>query len=67
MNLRIIKAAAKKFGMPMERVIVTVESSASIPLALDHAIQEGNIQRGDTLLFAAFGGGFTWGSTLVKY
>lgn len=67
MNLRIITAAAKKFGMPMERVIVTVESSVSISLALDHAIQEGNIQRGDTLLFAEFGGDLTWGSTLVKY
>jgi len=71
-NMRIIKAAAKKLNMPMERVIATVDdhantSSASIPLALDHAVQEGNIKRGDTLLFAAFGGGFTWGSTLVKY
>jgi len=71
-NMRIIKAAAKKLKMPMERVIATVDehantSSASIPLALDHAVQEGNIKRGDTLLFAAFGGGFTWGSILVKY
>ncbi len=71
-NMRIIKAAAKKLGMPMERVIATVgehanTSSASIPLALDRAVREGTIKRGDTLLFAAFGAGFTWGSAMVKY
>ncbi len=71
-NLRIIKAAAKKFGMPMERVIVTVDehantSAASIPLALDYAIKEGRIKRGDTLMLAAFGAGFTWGSAMLKY
>ena len=71
-NMRIIKAAAKKLGMPMERVIATVgehanTSSASIPLALDRAVLEGTIKRGDTLLFAAFGAGFTWGSAMVKY
>jgi 3-oxoacyl-[acyl-carrier-protein] synthase-3 len=71
-NLRIIKAAAKKLDMPMERVIVTVDehantSAASIPLALDHAIRDGRIKRGDTLMFAAFGAGFTWGSTMLKY
>ncbi|MCH8278907.1 MAG: ketoacyl-ACP synthase III [Proteobacteria bacterium] len=71
-NMRIIKAAAKKLGMPMERVIATVNehantSGASIPLALDLAVRDGRIQRGDTLLFAAFGAGFTWGSTLVIY
>jgi 3-oxoacyl-[acyl-carrier-protein] synthase-3 len=71
-NLRIIKAAAKKLGMPMERVIVTVDehantSAASIPLALDHAIRDGRIKRGDTLMFAAFGAGFTWGSAMLKY
>jgi 3-oxoacyl-[acyl-carrier-protein] synthase-3 len=71
-NMRIIKAAAKKVGMPMERVIATVDehantSSASIPLALDQAVKDGRIKRGDTLMFAAFGAGFTWGSTMVKY
>lgn len=71
-NMRIIKAAAKKLGMPMERVIATVDehantSGASIPLALDQAVKEGKIKRGDTLMFAAFGAGFTWGSAMLKY
>ena len=71
-NLRIIKAAAKKLDMPMERVVVTVDehantSAASIPLALDAAIKDGRIKRGDTVMFAAFGAGFTWGSTMLKY
>lgn len=71
-NLRIITAAAKKLGLPMDRVIVTVDehantSSASIPLALDVAVRDGRIKRGDILLFEAFGAGFTWGSALVRY
>ena len=71
-NMRIIKAAAKKLGMPMERVIATVDehantSSASIPLALDQAVREGRVKRGETLMFAAFGAGFTWGSAMIKY
>ncbi len=71
-NLRIIAAAAKKLGLPMERVIVTVDehantSSASIPLALDVAVRDGRIKQGDLLLFEAFGAGFTWGSALVRY
>ena len=71
-NMRIIKAAAKKLGMPMERVIATVDehantSGASIPLALDAAVRDGRIQRGDTLMFAAFGAGFTWGSAMIIY
>lgn len=71
-NMRIIQAAAKKLGLPMERVIATVDehantSSASIPLALDLAVKEGRIKRGDTLLFAAFGAGFTWGSAMLKF
>jgi len=71
-NLRIIKAAAKKLSLPMDKVIVTVDehantSSASIPLALDAAIRDGRIQRGELLLFEAFGAGFTWGSALVRY
>ena len=71
-NMRIIKAAAKKLGMPMDRVIATVDehantSGASIPLALDQAVKEGKIKRGDTMLFAAFGAGFTWGTAMIKY
>jgi 3-oxoacyl-[acyl-carrier-protein] synthase-3 len=71
-NLRIIKAAAKKLNLPMERVVVTVDehantSSASIPLALDVAVRDGRIQRGELLLLEAFGAGFTWGSALVRY
>ena len=71
-NLRIIKATAKKLDLPMDRVVVTVDqhantSSASIPLALDTAVRDGRIKRGDLLLFEAFGAGFTWGSALVRY
>ncbi|WP_020396304.1 beta-ketoacyl-ACP synthase III [Thiolinea disciformis] len=71
-NIRIIQATAKKLDMPMERVVLTVAehgntSSASIPLALDTAIRDGRIQRGDVLLLEAFGGGFTWGSALIRY
>ena len=71
-NMRIIKAAAKKLSMPMERVICTVDehantSAASIPLALDKAVRDGQIKRGDTLLMAAFGAGFTWGSAMAKF
>jgi 3-oxoacyl-[acyl-carrier-protein] synthase-3 len=71
-NIRIIQATAKKLDMPMERVIVTVQehgntSSASVPMALDVGIRDGRIKRGDLLLLEAFGGGFTWGSALVRY
>lgn len=71
-NIRILQATAKKLGMDMERVVVTVDkhgntSAASIPLALDAAVRDGRIKRGETLLMEAFGGGFTWGSVLVKY
>lgn len=71
-NLRIISATARHLGMPMDRVIVTVNkhgntSSASVPLALDHGIRSGQIKRGETLLLEAFGGGFTWGSALLRY
>ena len=71
-NLRIIKAAAKKLDLPMENVVVTVDeqantSSASIPLALDTAVRDGRVQRGQLLLFEAFGAGFTWGSALVRF
>lgn len=71
-NIRIIAATAKKLKLPMERVVVTVEehgntSAASVPLALDVAVRDGRIKRGDTLLLEAFGGGFTWGAALVRY
>lgn len=71
-NIRIIQATAKKLGMSMERVVVTIDthgntSAASIPLALDVAIRDGRIKRGETILMEAFGGGFTWGSILLKY
>ena len=71
-NIRIIEATARKLGMPMDRVIVTVEdqgntSAASVPLALDAAVRDGRVQRGQILLLEAFGGGFTWGSALVRY
>ncbi|MDJ0701331.1 MAG: beta-ketoacyl-ACP synthase III [Woeseiaceae bacterium] len=70
-NLRIIQAAAKRLDVPMEKVIVTVQdhgntSAASIPLALDVAIRDGRVKKGQTLLFASFGGGFTWGSALLR-
>ena len=71
-NLRIIEATAKRLEMPMERVIVTVDrhgntSSGSVPLALDEAVRGGKIQRGQLVLLEAFGGGFTWGSALLRY
>jgi 3-oxoacyl-[acyl-carrier-protein] synthase-3 len=71
-NIRIINATARKLQTPMERVVVTVDkhgntSAASVPLALDVAVRDGRIQRGETLLMEAFGGGFTWGSVLAKF
>ena len=71
-NIRIIQATAKKLDMPMERVVITVDkhgntSAASIPLALDAAVRDGRIKRGETILLEAFGGGFTWGSALVRF
>ncbi|MFW0084005.1 MAG: beta-ketoacyl-ACP synthase III, partial [Coxiella endosymbiont of Haemaphysalis qinghaiensis] len=71
-NMRIIQATAKRLGLPLERVILTVEkhgntSAASIPLALDAAVRSGKIQRGETLLLEAFGAGLAWGAALLKY
>lgn len=71
-NIRIIQSTVKSLGISLDKVIVTVDqhantSAASIPLALDVAIRDGRIQRGQNLLFEAFGGGLTWGSALVKY
>jgi 3-oxoacyl-[acyl-carrier-protein] synthase-3 len=71
-NTRIIQATARKLKMDMDHVVLTVgehgnTSAASVPLALDAAVRDGRIQRGETLLLEAFGGGFTWGSALIKY
>ena len=70
-NTRIIEATARKLSLPMERVILTVEShgntsAASIPLALDHAMRAEKIKKGDLVLFEALGGGLTWGSALAR-
>lgn len=71
-NHRIIAATARKLDLPMERVVVTVDrhgntSAASVPLALNQAVRDGRIQPGDVLMLEAFGGGFTWGSALIRY
>ncbi len=71
-NIRIINATAKKLKMSTDHVVITVNkhgntSAASVPLALDTAVRDGRIKRGETLLLEAFGGGFTWGSALIKY
>jgi len=71
-NMRIIEATAKRLQMSMDRVIVTVDrtgntSAGSVPLALDEAVRSGRVQRGQLILLEAFGGGFTWGSALVRY
>jgi len=71
-NIRIIAATARKLKMSMEQVVVTVNkhgntSAASVPLALDVAVRDGRIKRGELLLLEAFGGGFTWGSVLVRF
>ncbi len=70
-NIRIMQSTARKLKMPMDKVIVTVDqhgntSAASIPLALDHAVRSGKIQKGQTLMLEGVGGGFTWGSVLLK-
>ncbi|TDJ44984.1 MAG: ketoacyl-ACP synthase III [Gammaproteobacteria bacterium] len=71
-NLRIIQLTAKRLGMPMDKVVLTLKdqgntSAASVPMALDVAVRDGRVQRGDMVLLEAFGGGFTWGSALVRY
>lgn len=71
-NLRIIEATAKRLDMSMDQVVVTVDkhgntSSGSVPLALDAAVRSGRVERGQLLLLEAFGGGFTWGSALLRY
>ncbi len=71
-NRRIIDASAKKLGIAPEKVVVTVDqhgntSAASIPLALDVAVRDGRIRRGHTVMLEAMGGGFTWGSSLLRW
>ena len=71
-NARILDATAKKLGLPPEKVIVTVDrhantSAASVPLALDVAVRDGRIKRGDLIVLEAMGGGFTWGAAAVRY
>jgi 3-oxoacyl-[acyl-carrier-protein] synthase-3 len=71
-NLRIIQATAKRLELPMEKVILTVQdhgntSAASVPMALDVGVRDGRIKRGQLVLMEAFGGGFTWGSILMRY
>ncbi|HEU5397749.1 MAG TPA: beta-ketoacyl-ACP synthase III [Gammaproteobacteria bacterium] len=71
-NLRIIEATARKLKMPMEKVVLTVQdhgntSTASVPMALDVAVRDGRIKRGQKILLEAFGGGFTWGAALIRY
>jgi len=71
-NRRILDATARKLGLAPDRVIVTVDehantSAASVPLALDVAVRDGRIQRGDLIVLEAMGGGFTWGAAVVRY
>jgi 3-oxoacyl-[acyl-carrier-protein] synthase-3 len=71
-NARILDATARKLGLPPEKVIVTVDrhantSAASVPLALDTAVRDGRIKRGDLIVLEAMGGGFTWGAAALRY
>jgi 3-oxoacyl-[acyl-carrier-protein] synthase-3 len=71
-NARILDATARKLGLPAEKVVVTVDqhantSAASVPLALDTAVRDGRIQRGDIVVLEAMGGGFTWGAAALRY
>lgn len=71
-NFRIIDAAARRIGLPIERVAINIDeygntSSASIPLALEEAVRKGRVKSGDNVLLAGFGSGLTWGATLLKW
>lgn len=71
-NIRIIQSAAKRVGMPMDKVVVNVDkygntSAASIPIALDEAVKDGKIKKGDTIAMVGFGGGLTWAASIVKW
>jgi 3-oxoacyl-[acyl-carrier-protein] synthase-3 len=71
-NIRIMQAMAKKLKVPMERIFVNIDrygniSSASMAIALDEASRQGRIKRGDLVLLCGFGGGLTWGSSLIRW
>jgi 3-oxoacyl-[acyl-carrier-protein] synthase-3 len=71
-NLRILQQMAKRLDVPMEKVYLTIEkygniSSATVPIALDEAVRSGSIQKGDHVILTAFGGGLTWGSSLIHW
>jgi 3-oxoacyl-[acyl-carrier-protein] synthase-3 len=71
-NIRIMQATARKLKLPLDKLIATVDehgntSAASIPLALNVAIKDGRIKKGDLVLLEAMGGGFTWGSALIRW
>jgi 3-oxoacyl-[acyl-carrier-protein] synthase-3 len=71
-NKRILDGTRRKLGLPPEKIVITVDqhantSAASIPLALDVAIQDGRIQKGDLVLMLAMGGGLTWGASLIRW
>ena len=71
-NKRILDGTARKIGLPLEKIVVTVDkhantSAASIPLALNSAVVDGRIKEGDLVLMEAMGGGFTWGAVLVRW
>jgi 3-oxoacyl-[acyl-carrier-protein] synthase-3 len=71
-NLRIIEATMEKLGLPMERAVVNIDkygntSSASIPIAIDEARKEGRLSKGDIVMLVAFGGGLTWGSSIIRW
>jgi len=71
-NIRIIESTAKKLNLDMDKVVITLDkhgntSAASIPLALHEAVSQGRVKRGDLLLLEAMGGGFTWGSILIRW
>jgi 3-oxoacyl-[acyl-carrier-protein] synthase III len=71
-NIRIMQSTARKLKLSMDKVVVTVDqhgntSAASIPLALDHAVRQGQVKKGDTLMLEGVGGGFTWGAVLLDF
>jgi 3-oxoacyl-[acyl-carrier-protein] synthase-3 len=71
-NARILDATARKLGLPPQKVVITVDqhantSAASVPLALDAAVRDGRIKRGDLLVLEAMGGGLTWGAAVIRY
>ena len=71
-NIRILEACSRKLKVPFEKIMVTVDrwantTAATIPTTLDLALEEGRLEKGDYVVFATFGAGFTWGSTLVRY